>query len=115
MREKSEEASMRAMALSMLVLATALTVAPRPSEARYNYPWCAQYFDAGSVFSCAFVTYEQCLASVRGVGGLCMQNPAGRFHPRRVEAGRGKPRRHSAHHKFRPVAAGMREDAHARN
>src|ERR1700704_7200979 len=93
MRGKSEEAPVRAMALSMLVLATALTVAPRASEARYSYPWCAQYSDAGSVFSCAFVTYEQCLASVSGVGGLCMQNPAGWFHPRHAEARRGETRR----------------------
>jgi uncharacterized protein DUF3551 len=89
----------RAMSFMVTALATALVVvAPRPSEAHYNYPWCAQFFDAGSVFSCAFVTYEQCLVTVSGIGGLCMQNPADRFRPRYVEARRAKPRRHSAYH-----------------
>jgi Protein of unknown function (DUF3551) len=39
-----------------------------------NYPWCALY-DAGTdVRNCGFVTYDQCLATVRGIGGFCMVN-----------------------------------------
>jgi hypothetical protein len=29
----------------------------------------------GSYENCGYYTWEQCLASVRGVGGFCMRNP----------------------------------------
>ena len=35
-------------------------------------PWCAFY--SASTYNCGFHTYEQCLATVRGVGGWCRQN-----------------------------------------
>ena len=40
-----------------------------------NYPWCAEYAGTpdGPV-NCGFVTFEQCLATVRGVGGFCVRN-----------------------------------------
>jgi len=41
-----------------------------------NYPWCAQYGggNMGGAMNCGFVSFEQCLATVRGIGGFCMQN-----------------------------------------
>jgi hypothetical protein len=40
-----------------------------------NYPWCAEYAGTpdGPV-NCGFVSFEQCLATVRGVGGFCVRN-----------------------------------------
>ena len=40
-----------------------------------NYPWCAEYAGTpdGPV-NCGFITFEQCLATVRGVGGFCVRN-----------------------------------------
>jgi hypothetical protein len=37
-----------------------------------NYPWCAQYCGLG--LNCGFVSFAQCMATVRGVGGFCMPN-----------------------------------------
>jgi hypothetical protein len=37
-----------------------------------NYPWCTYYSKDGT--NCGFVSFEQCLADVRGIGGFCQQN-----------------------------------------
>lgn len=39
------------------------------------YPWCALYMMRGSARNCGFVSFEQCLADVSGIGGFCQQNP----------------------------------------
>jgi len=52
----------------------ALVADPRPSAAREWYPWCAQYADIRAITECSFVTFEQCRASVSGIGGNCIQN-----------------------------------------
>jgi hypothetical protein len=40
-----------------------------------NYPWCAQYTGsmAGSM-NCGFVSFDQCMATARGMGAFCVQN-----------------------------------------
>ena len=58
-----------------------------------NYPWCAYYnFQHGGATNCGWATFEQCLATVRGIGGSCGLNPMyqpapglypSRRHPRR--------------------------------
>jgi len=56
-----------------------------------NYPWCAQYAkgdDAG--LNCGFISFEQCLATVRGVGGFCIQNNTYEAPP----ASYASPKRH---------------------
>jgi hypothetical protein len=41
------------------------------------YRWCAIYSgDLGGVVSCYFNTWEQCQATVSGVGGHCIENPS---------------------------------------
>jgi hypothetical protein len=42
-----------------------------------DYPWCANY-TKGSI-NCLFVTYEQCMADVSGIGGFCERNTL--YHP----------------------------------
>ncbi len=40
-----------------------------------NYPWCAYYGggdDGGT--NCGFTTFQQCLDTVRGMGGFCQPN-----------------------------------------
>ena len=46
-----------------------------PADAQ-NYPWCAYYSGSmgGGGTNCGFVTFEQCMATVSGIGGLCMRN-----------------------------------------
>ncbi len=63
---------MRIWAFAALMVATA-ALATRPAAAAYNLPWCATYYDS-NVVSCAFTSFEQCMATIRGVGGLCTRN-----------------------------------------
>ena len=47
-------------------------------------PWCAD-FNHQERIECSFSSFEQCRASVAGVGGSCMPNPAGGSdRPRRL-------------------------------
>ena len=59
----------------------------KPAEAQ-NYPWCAQYGASPSApTNCGFVTFEQCLATISGIGGFCVRNnmyrPPPGPHPRK--------------------------------
>jgi hypothetical protein len=38
-----------------------------------NYPWCAQYSTRDGA-TCGFTSFEQCMATVSGIGGFCIQN-----------------------------------------
>jgi len=42
-----------------------------------EYPWCLYYGGSGNGGgkNCGFSTFEQCLATSRGNGGICSQNP----------------------------------------
>ncbi len=59
------------------------------SKAEIEYPWCAQYGRDGGR-NCGFVTLEQCMATVSGIGGFCERNsfykepPAKRAHRKRT-------------------------------
>lgn len=44
-----------------------------------NYPWCAVYDMGDSSNNCGFVTRDQCMATVSGIGGFCQQNDW--YHP----------------------------------
>jgi Protein of unknown function (DUF3551) len=40
-----------------------------------NYPWCAHYGSAfGGPVNCGFSSFGQCMATVSGTGGFCVQN-----------------------------------------
>jgi len=40
-----------------------------------NYPWCAQYSGrGGGGRNCGFTTFDQCIATVSGIGGICVRN-----------------------------------------
>jgi Protein of unknown function (DUF3551) len=40
-----------------------------------NYPWCAQYGRGmGGAMNCGFTSFQQCLATVSGIGGFCERN-----------------------------------------
>jgi hypothetical protein len=46
----------------------------KPAEAQ-NYPWCAEYGGTPSgPTNCGFVTFQQCLDTVSGIGGFCVRN-----------------------------------------
>jgi hypothetical protein len=64
---------MRHSFVAAAILAAALVTAA-PARAQ-NYPWCA-HINAGAdeALNCGFVSFEQCMATVRGMGGFCMAN-----------------------------------------
>jgi hypothetical protein len=40
-----------------------------------NYPWCAYYSaSGGGGTNCGFTTFQQCMATVSGIGGFCNEN-----------------------------------------
>ena len=64
---------MRKLAILALSLA-AIGFAPRDAQAQGKYwPWCA-YYNAYT-YNCGFATFQQCLATISGVGGFCRANP----------------------------------------
>jgi hypothetical protein len=54
----------------LFLAATAMTSQGRAQ----NYPWCAYYGDPGGGTNCGFTTFEQCLATLSGMGGFCNRN-----------------------------------------
>jgi hypothetical protein len=38
-------------------------------------PWCAQYSMQGGATNCGFYSFQQCMQTVRGIGGFCNLNP----------------------------------------
>ena len=69
------------IALALAVVATALG-SGASMRAEVQYPWCAQYRSAFGATNCGFTTYQQCLETISGVGGICTRNPAYRPPPR---------------------------------
>jgi Protein of unknown function (DUF3551) len=88
---------MRISAFVALTLATGAALASRPATAGYNLPWCATYYES-NVTSCAFTSFDQCMVTVRGVGGLCTRNILYPPDQSTSEPHRGKPRRVSGYH-----------------
>jgi hypothetical protein len=65
----------RRFALPALAASAALAVFIPVSGHAIEYPWCAQYGLSGDGGrNCGFSTFEQCLATVSGIGGFCERN-----------------------------------------
>ena len=47
-----------------------------PTAHAEEYPWCAFYggADLGGAKNCGFVSFEQCMETLRGMGGFCDRN-----------------------------------------
>lgn len=63
---------MRHLIALALLATTAAFLAPQVAQAR-EYPWCARY--DWSTYNCGFVSFQQCLATISGIGGRCEPNP----------------------------------------
>jgi hypothetical protein len=63
------------LSLSTLALIAAAAALVTPARAQ-NYPWCAIYSGGavGGGTNCGFVSYEQCMATARGLGSFCYRN-----------------------------------------
>jgi hypothetical protein len=52
-----------------------VAIGPVTQAKAQNYPWCSIYSgDMGGAQNCGFVTFEQCMANVHGIGGFCQRN-----------------------------------------
>ncbi len=76
---------MRILLVLLAVWVGAVSIGTR-AEAQ-NYPWCAYYNmgEDGGGTNCGFVSFDQCMATVRGIGGFCERNtlyqPPSGMHP----------------------------------
>ncbi len=71
------------------------------------YPWCGIYYkEGGGTPRCYFDTRDQCMASISGIGGFCVQNlqysPQNLQYSPRVKPSARRPRSYPA---VRPTAA----------
>lgn len=63
--------------LVILAAISALAIFDIRASTAGEKPWCALYNDPrGGSKSCGFVDLDQCRASVGGIGGICIPNPA---------------------------------------
>ena len=83
---------MRTILLTFGILAAALMLDARPSEAYIAYPWCHQQGGRDGNLNCSYVSYEQCAVNIPGDGGWCSQNPWYQPGANQPEGSR-KPRR----------------------
>jgi len=61
--------------LPLLLGILVATAAMETNAQAQNYPWCAQYAGAGGgATNCGFVSYAQCMQTLQGMGGFCVQN-----------------------------------------
>jgi hypothetical protein len=79
---------MRKLFILAAMAGTVLLLPGESAQAR-EYPWCARY--DWSTYNCGFVSFQQCLATISGIGGRCEQNP--RYVPQQQQPRqRKKPR-----------------------
>ena len=78
--------AVKALLFAFAVVVAATAIGTRAQA--QNYPWCAQYSGTmGGAMNCGFVSFSQCMDTVRGMGGFCMVNnryvppPGAAAHP----------------------------------
>ena len=93
---------MRLPVLSLFLITVALISGSETAYAQSpeSYPWCGtRYTNVGSSRSCYYTSWEQCMVTMSGAGGLCTPSPY--YHP--------QPAPHPVHaakkrsHHYRPA------------
>jgi hypothetical protein len=80
------------LAVLMFGAAIMMSVAGTPAQAQ-NYPWCAYYGgQMGGSSNCGFVSFQQCMATLSGMGGFCDRNT--QYVPTSATAPHYRPRHH---------------------
>jgi hypothetical protein len=64
----------RAFTMRFLLAVPLLLLTAADPAAAQNYPWCAAGSFKDGARSCAYVSFEQCMATVRGSGSYCERN-----------------------------------------
>ena len=76
-----------AIVFSSLLLAGTVRAYDLPYD---PYPWCANYGGRfGGASNCGFSTWNQCMATVSGIGGFCARN---QFYNPRPSSNRSRKR-----------------------
>jgi hypothetical protein len=83
------------LTITLFIAATSLSETAASAQSAGSYPWCAIYYrmDSGGTPSCYFDTRPQCMETISGLGGLCVENQY--YHgvtvlaPRRAHVARG--------------------------
>ena len=75
---------MRLVHLRFMIAGAALLAATQASRAQsaYDYPWCALYTNRSGAQACYYVSRAQCMATMQGIGGICIESPYYRGAPR---------------------------------
>jgi hypothetical protein len=84
---------MRWILMALPVLAALAAFTPTAGHAD-PYKWCAEYSggrDGMGATNCGFVTYQQCLATISGIGGFCTPNPRYTGTERRPQRRHARP------------------------
>jgi uncharacterized protein DUF3551 len=63
------------LAIGLAAVFAGVSIAPDTARAEQLAPWCAQFGAQTGSYDCSYYTFEQCMATVRGVGGFCNRNP----------------------------------------
>ena len=50
------------------------------AQSARDYPWCAIYTKTSGATSCYYTSFQQCMATMRGIGGTCVRNPYSAEH-----------------------------------
>jgi len=66
---------MRAALILALPLVALAQPTPSHAQSPYSYPWCALYGSRSGAQSCYFTSWEQCMATLEGIGGTCIRSP----------------------------------------
>jgi len=69
---------MRTQIIMLFVIAAALLGGTQVSSAQssYSYPWCSLGGPKDTnALSCYFTSWEQCRATMSGLGGICVESP----------------------------------------
>ena len=77
-------------ALAAGLAIAAISSFTQPAAAAIEYPWCVQYSGGpnGGGRNCGFVSFDQCMMTARGAGGMCQPNvfyPGTTEPPQRVQ------------------------------
>ncbi len=74
---------MRAKLLLALVsLAVLAQTQSGAAQSAYDYPWCAISYARSGAQACYYASYQQCMATLSGIGGSCIRSPYYRGVPR---------------------------------
>jgi hypothetical protein len=68
---------MRRPTLWFLAAAAALlgSIPASHAQSAYSYPWCARYPRDIGGYACYYTSFEQCMTTMRGIGGYCIRSP----------------------------------------